>query len=421
MRSVIVRWIALVSVIVVTLLVAIQLFWLKRIYRLEENQFNTNVFKTIKGLYEDLDILIDPGVPLQQFVEKPGSNAYLAKVDCLPREDSIAYFLGRELQDFDLQTDCNVAVYGADSGGRYVYHRYLPAAASANPVVKKNETPLFQRSYPYIMLQFPHRTRYIIREMGFWIASSVLLLLALAGFVISLLYLYRQKFLNEIQADFVNNFTHEFRTPLAVMKIAGEVLQQKDIADKPDRLRQYSSIITEQTTHLQNQVERLLTHATGKQQDLKLQITPVPAAELVNSALTQLAPLIAEKQAVIDWQSDDTLQVLADRPYMQLVLVNIIENALKYAPQPNIAIRTYRSGRRIAISVKDNGHGIAKAHQKHLFKRFYRVPSGNVHNVKGFGLGLNFAKQVVTAHKGIIELQSRVGYGTELIVSLPSA
>jgi two-component system, OmpR family, phosphate regulon sensor histidine kinase PhoR len=420
MRSVIIRWITLISVLVVAALITIQLVWLKRIYRLEENQFNSNVFKSIKGLYEDLDILIDPTVPLQKFVEKPSDNAYLAKVDCLPYQDSVAFFLGRELQDFDLLTDCNLAIYAADSGGRYVYQQYLPAAVSANPVYSNASVPVFQRNYPYILLQFPHRTRYIIREMGFWIGSSVLLLLVLAGFAISMLYLYRQKFLNEIQNDFVNNFTHEFRTPLAVMKIAGEVLQQKDIAEKPAKLQQYSGIITEQTTHLQNQVERLLTHATGKQQNLALQKEDLPVQELITSAVTQLAPLIKERNANIILEPATAQPLInGDRQYLQLVLVNLIENAIKYSAQPRITITSFVKGRYAGISVRDNGPGIAKAYQKHVFKRFYRVPTGNVHDVKGFGLGLNFAKKVVESHNGKIQLKSSAGSGAEFTVLLP--
>jgi two-component system phosphate regulon sensor histidine kinase PhoR len=226
-------------------------------------------------------------------------------------------------------------------------------------------------------------------EMNFWIISSVALFLALIGLAISLFYFYRQKFLAEVQKDFVNNFTHEFKTPLAVLKIASDVLAQPDIGENPDRLNSYSSIIQSQTSHLQNQVEKLLKSASAENKKFPIEKETVKPARLIEQALNKLQPLIEQRQARIDLKVDNyETDIHADKGHLELAIINILENALKYSNAPHIIVETGKEESDYFISVKDNGIGIEKKYIKDIFKKFYRVPTGNVHDVKGFGLGL---------------------------------
>jgi len=256
--------------------------------------------------------------------------------------------------------------------------------------------------------------------MFFWIVSSGILLLALIGFSSSVFYLYRQKFLNETQKDFVNNFTHEFKTPLSVIKIAADVLQQPTIVEKPEKFHRYAGIITEQTTHLQSQVQRLLQIAFTDQRNLPLVMEKFDANELIQQALNDLQPLMEEKKVKVTTSyTDQNAMILADKTHMLLVVINLVENAIKYSAHPIIKIATYVEDGNFCIQVKDNGMGIAKEHQKKIYDRFYRVTNGNLHTAKGFGLGLNFVKKIVDAHSGKIDVQSEPGEGSSFTIKLP--
>ena len=256
--------------------------------------------------------------------------------------------------------------------------------------------------------------------MMFWIASSGLLLLVLIGFGFSIFYLYRQKFFNETQKDFINNFTHEFKTPLAVIKIAADVLQQKNIIEKPDKLENYAGIIHEQTSHLQLQVQRLLEIAYTDRSRLPLEKEVFDANKLIEESINDLHPYIEQKHAVVQthFAMPDAM-INADKPYLRLCLINLIENALKYAAAPVIDVSTKMEGNYFCIAVKDNGIGIATEHQKKIFERFYRIKDGELHTGKGFGLGLNFVKKVIDTHHGKIEVLSELGKGSTFTIKIP--
>ena len=222
------KWLVLSATVVIGLIVIVQVFWLTKVYSFEKKQFNTNVVKSLRGVFEDLEMNDDPSLSLQQLIHNPKDDYYLFKADTIPVKDSLTHFLRKEFGDFNVLTDVKLGAYSSRYK-KYVYEEYIPTVASRFDITPVSGLPVFTRGYDHILLYFPHRSLYILGEMNFWIISSVALSLALIGLAISLFYFYRQKFLAEIQKDFVNNFTHEFKTPLAVIKIAGDVLGQNDI------------------------------------------------------------------------------------------------------------------------------------------------------------------------------------------------
>jgi two-component system, OmpR family, phosphate regulon sensor histidine kinase PhoR len=421
MRSTTLRWIMLGITIIIALIIVAQLYWLKRVYNLEQQQFNTAVVKSIRGLFEDVKITESPSFQVKQIIEATDQNTYLVKLDSIPGKDSLYKNLGNEFEDFDVWTDCSAGVYSAKKNS-FQYQFYLSTAASrykANSIV-----PLLpvKRNYDYLILHFPHRSKYIIHEMLFWIITALVLLLVLTGLSVSLVFLYKQKFLNELQKDFVNNFTHEFKTPLAVMKIASDVLTQPSITNQPGRLLKYGTVIKEQTEHLQNQVERLLKTAISDSKHIIVNKEPCKVNELIQHAIDQLEPLINNKNAGIHFAADEIDPVInADRVHLELVVINLIENAIKYSnSNPYISITLKPDdGNMYSISIKDKGIGIEEKNFKFLFNKFYRVPTGNVHQVNGFGLGLNFVKKIIDAHDGKIIIKSLPGVGTEFKILLP--
>ena len=421
MRSATLRWIMLSCSIIIALILFAQLYWLKRVYNLEEQQFNSGVIKSIRGLFGDIDIAKDPRMQINQVVNMVDAHSYMVKLDSIPPKDTLQHYLRSEFEDFDVWADCNVAVFNSRKQA-FTYQFYLSTAASRYPQIMNINMPVIKKDHNYLLLDFPHRSKYIIHEMMFWIVGGVLLLLILIGLSVSLLYLYRQKFLNELQKDFVDNFTHEFKTPLAVMKIAGDVLVQPGILDKPERLQKYSTVMLEQTEHLQQQVERLLKTTAGSSNRLQIKKEPCQLNLLVQTAIDQIEPLIKSRAGNVELITDENEPVIyADKNHLQLVIVNLVENALKYCKnQPHIIIQLQDDGSDFySISIKDNGIGIDKKNIKYLFNKFYRVPTGNIHDVTGFGLGLNFVKKVIDAHNGKIIINSVPGIGTAFKIQLP--
>ena len=425
MRSATLKWMLLLLTLLVGIILVVQLYWINQVYYYEQKEFNTNVIKSIRGVCEDMKIDDNPGTQLQKLIERPNPNSFLIRLDTIPQKDSLINFLYSEFEDFNVFTDCRVAVY-SDSAAHYLFQAYLPTAASTlmqpinHPHYTEIDLPLIPKNYPYIHLYFPHRQQYIIHQLNFWILTSVLLLLVLIGFAASMFYFYRQKFLNEVQKDFVNNFTHEFKTPLAVMKLAAGVLSSPPITEQPERLKKYSAIIAQQTEHLQTQVERLLKTASTDQHELPLEKEIFIPNNIIKDVLKDMDPLVKQTNTRIEFiAEEDNKTISADESNIAMVIVNLVENSIKYSKEPHVIITTATENGQYSISVKDNGIGIEKKYIRQLFKKFFRVPTGNVHNVKGFGLGLNFVKKVIDAHNGKIIVNSIPGIGTEFKIILP--
>ncbi len=411
--------------VLVAIILLVQLYWIIKVYNFEQKEFSTNVVKSIRGVCEDMELDDNPGTQIQKLIERPNPNTFLIQVDTIPQKDSLVYYLASEFEDFNVFTDCKMAVY-SDSAKSYLYQVYLPTAASTQSQLTSHAqfTPVdltvFNKNYDYIHLYFPHRQQYIIHQLNFWIVTSLLLLLVLLGFAASMFYFYKQKFLNEVQKDFVNNFTHEFKTPLAVMKLAAGVLNSPPITEQPQRLKKYSTIIAQQTEHLQAQVEKLLKTASIDQHELPLEKAAFIPNDIIKDVLKDMDPLILQTNTRIAFvQEESNKSIIADESNIAMVVVNLVENAIKYSKEPHVIITTASENGHYTISVKDNGIGIEKKYLKQLFKKFFRVPTGNVHNVKGFGLGLNFVKKVIDAHKGKIIVNSIPGIGTEFRIILP--
>ena len=418
-RSRTLRFVILTATVLITIIIGIQLVWLQKVYLYEEKQFNINVSKSIRGLYDDMELVNDVTDNVQKKIENPKPDLYLLRIDCGPNLDSLWLNLKAELTDFDVYTDCRAGIYSMDKNA-FTSEEYIDLPDQYFSAAHETPLQVLKRDYSYIMLFFPHRSQYIIKQMRFWIASSGLLLLVLIGFGASIFFFYRQKFLNETQRDFVNNFTHEFKTPLAVIKIAADVLQQPNITEKPDRLHNYASIIGEQTTHLQGQIQRLLEFAFTDRTAMPVNKEQLDVHALIQQAINDINPLIEQKNASVsnDFKSANP-HLKADKAYLLLAFINLIENGIKYSSQPVLSIATEDHGNELHVSITDNGIGIPPEFRKKIFERFYRIPQGDLHNTKGFGLGLNFVKKVIDAHNGKIDVQSETGKGSTFTLKLP--
>jgi len=416
-RSSTIRLGIFISSLIIAVILIFQLVWLKKIYRFEQKEFDHSVVKAVRGLYEDLDIKAYNVTPLNKLIENPKPDLYLAHITLPVSQDSMISYLQYELEDFGIFTDCHLGIYQADSS-RYIFTGILTGATTktkGNLIIPGISTP-----YDHLSLYFPNRRQYILSQMNVWITSSIILLIVLIFFGASLYYFYRQKFLHETQKDFLHSFTHEFKTPVAVLRLAGDVLKDPEISKKPDKLSTYAGIVEYQSAYLQNQIENLLRFAHTESHQLHLRKGKINLHELIEEAIVNLKPLINEKKADIQFQANATNPFLrGDKDYLVIVIMNIIDNAIKYSKNPCVYIATSNTEQSIRFSIKDNGIGIDQKQLKKIFRKFFRIQNGEIYTARGFGIGLSFVKRIVKAHGGTISATSIPGSGSNFIVDLP--
>lgn len=306
--------------------------------------------------------------------------------------------------------------------------RYTLRSQGFNPMVSypKYRSLLFPHDIKatpnWLVVYFPTRDTYFRSSIGVMAGSS--LLLALIILVVSFLaiyVIYRQKKLSEIKSDFINNMTHELKTPISTISLASQMLTDKGLGRNEQSLDHISSLILEESKRLGNQVERVLQMSIFEDNKVSLKIQPVYFDKMVRQAADKIVLLIEKRNGrlTLDLQSgEDPLN--GDETHLQNVVFNLIDNAMKYCTgDPQIHVKTRSSGRNIRFEISDNGIGISKEHQKRIFDKFYRVPTGNIHDVKGFGIGLSYVKKVVDQHRGSIGIESEPGKGTTFILTIP--
>ncbi len=280
---------------------------------------------------------------------------------------------------------------------------------------------LFSKS-GYISLYFPKQRTYIFRSIGVMGATSIVLTsIIIAIFIITLYVIFRQKKLSEIKSDFVNNMTHELKTPISTISLASQMLNDNSIPAENKDITHISRIIETESKRLGYQVEKVLQMAIFDVGKIVLKKKRIDFHELLLSVLNNFDLQVRKSGGNLTWILDASKSIVfVDEVHMVNMISNLIDNAIKYCHEvPEIKVSTRNEKSFIILSVEDKGIGISKENQLRIFEKFYRVPTGNIHNVKGFGLGLSYVKKLVEIHHGYINLISEPGNGTKFDVYLP--
>ncbi|MFN8311152.1 MAG: HAMP domain-containing sensor histidine kinase [Chitinophagales bacterium] len=274
-----------------------------------------------------------------------------------------------------------------------------------------------------LIVHFPNKKGFLISSMWMLMATTIAFVLIIAGaFGASFFVIYRQKKLDELKTDFINNMTHEFKTPVASISLATQMMKEPSIASNPDKVQRYSGIIEEENKRLSGHIENVLQVARYDRGEFKLNISEVNIHELLNDIADSLALRLQTEDGDLKLQLHAASAVVkGDKSHLTNVFFNVIENAIKYRKEESlhIGVETQSSSKGIRIRISDNGLGISRENQKMIFEKFYRVPTGNIHNVKGFGLGLSYVKIIMDAHHGSISVESEVGKGSTFELFLP--
>ncbi|MEZ4883685.1 MAG: HAMP domain-containing sensor histidine kinase [Chitinophagales bacterium] len=283
------------------------------------------------------------------------------------------------------------------------------------PIGNKNESSLM------LNVQFPNKTRYVLGQMGFMLISSILILLFISiVFILANYTLIRQKRISELNVDFFNNMAHEFRTPLTNISLANKLLvkNRQDLKDN-----RYLEVVKRENNKLLQQIERVLYLAKLENGDYQLQKTSIQLDDLIREVVSDMDMQIKEREAHIEVQmgENESWQIVGDRLHLGNVFRNLIDNALKYSDMgTSVWIRLQKKENGVVISFKDNGMGIAKSEQVYIFNKFSRIANQNIHNQKGFGLGLSYVKMIVERHNGFVEVMSDLQKGCRFDLFFPA-
>ncbi len=404
---------ALVILAVISILgvVAVQVYWFNKAFNTEEDLFNRDVNSALYNVANQFFEINEAAAPNVNPIKQLSTNYYVVMINNEIDANLLEYLLKTEFEKRNITVDFEYGIYDC-TNDKMVYGNYISFNSKAE-AEHSEVLPKWDNQHYYFGVQFPNKASIITNRMGVWIFSSSVLILVVIFFSYALFVILKQRRLSEIQKDFINNMTHEFKTPIATIALSADVLSEPDIIQQPERMLNYTAIIKKENQRLKNQVERVLQMAGMDKEELSLKLEQVDLHQLITEVVDSMRAGTHNKLNInLNFLANHTT-ILADKLHLSNVLFNLIDNALKYCEQtPKIDITTNNEGKNISVAISDNGIGIKPEDKKRIFDKFYRVPTGNVHNVKGFGLGLSYVMQVIKAHKGKMVVQDNSNGGS---------
>jgi len=288
---------------------------------------------------------------------------------------------------------------------------------------KANLFPTDEKGSPgYLSVFFPKKTSFVFREVRNQLIGAIFFTaIILFCFAYTINVIFFQKKLSEMKTDFINNMTHEFKTPIATISLAADSIGNPKISGNPEKVARFANIIKQENRRMNSQVEKVLQMAMLDKQNFSLKLTEVDLHEVIYSAINNIS-LSLEKREGKAWAELDAERsiVNGDLTHISNIINNLLDNANKYSPdKPEISVHTRNVKHGVEVTIKDRGMGMDKEVRKHIFDKFYRVHTGDVHDVKGHGLGLSYVKAMMTAHKGQIDVKSELGKGSSFILMFP--
>lgn len=448
----------------------IQAFWIKRSADLNETNFNDKVLialsrtkDRIQTDYKDnaiigyatrpkrsnmlgkdkIDRIKNRYSPMSDWERQRmdfeiGSFGWIDPASALEsiNKENLDKFIKQELKEQGIDLEYDYGVYSVRQKSFYIINGNYVATIGNSEEASNIETnkSLFDSDYKlplhetdgkvpgYLNLYFPNKSRYLLSEILPNLLSSILFTgLILFCFIYTVNVILKQKKVSEMKNDFINNMTHEFKTPIATISLASDSVLNPSILSDESKIKRFIGIIKQENKRMLSQVEKVLQMAVLDRKDFTLNLSDVNVEELVQQAAMHTGLLVEKKDGSLNAQIDCKQPViLADKTHVSNLLHNLLDNAYKYSgekPEINISLSNHKSG--VLITIEDKGVGMSADNLKHIFDKFYRVHTGNLHDVKGFGLGLSYVKAIVDAHGGTIDVKSELGKGSTFTVMLP--
>ena len=420
MKKLPIRLVLILGIICVTGATMVQVYWVKKALQVKENNFDQNVLLALRRVADHMNPSSGNTINTLEIVHKVSARNFKLNLNDEIDGNTLEYYLRTELSAPGLDIDFSYSITNASTDSS-VFKKDVNITETYKLYSIPSDVPTFKNGTYNALISFPTRSAYIGVKMTIWIFSSFILLIVIFFFLYTIFVILKQFRMMELQKDFINNMAHEFKTPISTMSISADVLQKPEIIYQPDRLSVYASIIKSETNRLKNQVDKLLQMARMERDRIELHLEEIDLHQLIQEVIPNFSLKLDEQDAVLHYRLDAKHHmVLADRVHLTNIIYNLLDNAVKYTDHdPLIELSTYNENDDVVLSVKDNGIGIAKEFQHKVFDKFFRVPTGNIHNVKGFGLGLHYLKLVVNTHKWKIKLESEQNKGSNFFISMP--
>ncbi|MCZ2100499.1 MAG: HAMP domain-containing histidine kinase [Chitinophagales bacterium] len=400
-------------------IIFVQSYWLLKTWDIKDKEFDQTVNIVLRNVAERMSKFNKTVLPKENLIQRKSSNYYAVNINSEIDAGLLEQYLLQEMHKQSLNIDFEYAVFDCYSD-ELVYGNYcsndLVSEKDMNP---NSDFRKFNDLIYYFVVRFPKRESFLLANRNMTLTLTVLSVLAIIFFLYSMWIIMEQKRLSELQKDFINNMTHEFKTPLSSIKIAADFLATDPHVKNDGRLHRYVQIIKDQNLRLNNQVEKVLNVAHMEKDSIELKKEVFEINETLSSVINNES--LKLKHGNISFNGTiQPVYILADKLHFINVVANMIDNAIKYSGEdPKVDISLQESDHTIQMHIKDNGIGIDKDNIKKLFEKFFRVSTGDVHNVKGFGLGLYYVNNICNSHGWKIRVESEINEGTEFIITIP--
>lgn len=419
-RSHIILIIVLTCVALVGLIIT-QSFWVLNAVNLSEKQHDHRIDVALE---EVIDELVDANEQDVLFSEKPVRKSSCEEVTFFSVLDTVllANLLEKYIEYHKLDDNYQYAIVKTSNDS--IIYASLPSIPR-NMKKKAHKaclSCLWKQEYFHLEVYFPSQRKEVLVGMSVWLVlSGIFILIVIMTFLYIINTIIRQKKISEIKNDFINNMTHEFKTPISTISLASEVLLNSNTDSSSERIKKYSRIIYDENLRMRAQVERVLQVAQLDRDEFKLTRSEFDLHQLVKETIENFCFEKCQEETIVNYFLEaEHHRLNADEMHIKNIIVNLVDNAIKYSTNgTRINIYTKNSSKGITLSVEDNGMGMTQEASRHIFDKFYRVPTGNIHNVKGFGLGLYYVKNMVDAHGGHIEVKSELNQGSRFNIYLP--
>ena len=399
-----------------------QLYWVKKAVVLKEEQFNSSLNIGLKSIVNQLlNKYNDANLKLLQ--EKGDKCDFeRSKISDVIDKDQLAKLINKEIGCYCNIGELEYAVLSQlnSSFAMGKYKNYKAELLNSEHQVSLD--CLFKSGMYHLAIYIPGQKSFILYQMLGWLCLSALfIIVTIFSYWYTILTLLRQKKLSEMKTDFVNNMTHEFKTPISTISLASEMLLRSNVYESAAKTKKYATIIFDENLRLEKQVEQVLQISVLDKEAAKINPRELDIHKILKRLSENFKLNIKDRKGSIKttFEAINSI-ILADRVHTINMISNLIDNAIKYSlekPDIQLITKDYKNG--IMISVVDNGMGISQEHQKQIFKKLYRVPTGNLHDVKGFGIGLYYTKTMIEAHGGSISVKSELGKGSCFELYLP--
>ena len=393
-----------------------QLLWTKEAFALEQKKLSQKthiaLLEVARKLYEGTN----HELPVQNPVQKIANDYFIVNIDNDFEPDILEFYLKTEFKKMNITTDFEYAMYNCQSD-EMVYGNYISSSKKG----KGKESVYFPKHKNlvyYFAVRFPNETSYLFSSMRFWFVLSIVLILILLIYVYSIFTLLQQKKYSELQRDFINNMTHEFKTPLSSILIASKYLSEHNVINQDKKLNTYTHIIINQGHKLNHHIEKILNIAKSDYTTLELKKEIVPIIPVIEETIENI--ILKYPDATIKIENTNEYSIETDVFHFTNLIYNLLDNAVKYCnAKPEITIRIREENTILKLDFIDNGIGIASKNINYIFDKFYRVQNEKINEVTGFGLGLYYVKKICDLQKWKIAVQNNVKKGITITLTIP--